>query len=232
MTDERSEKKGIEPEALTLAHIDEKVFAYVGLEKQGGFFVYDITNPDAPVMVEYNNDIDYTKKFDYKTEEVPADIDDMGPEGSKTFEQEGKNYYVTSNEVSGSVSIYELSNDGKATKKGTYRSGIYNESATEIVDYDAEGKKLFVTSAAKNAIIVLDISDVSTPSFIKEIDLSEYGTGVNSVSVYNSTIAVAVENKEKKDTFVKRKFLRIISLYSNNFSAYSHSIGKNTLEYN
>ncbi len=195
-TDERSEKKGIEPEALTLAHIAGKTFAYIGLEKQGGFFVYDISDPQQPVMVEYNNDIDYSKKFDYKNDPVPTDIDDMAPEGSKTFTQDGKNYYVTANEVSGTVSIYALAADGKAQKQGTYRTGIYYRSATEIVDYDAAGKRLFVTSAAKNAIIVLGISDVTNPTLEKEIDLSSYGTGVNSVSVHNGVIAVAVEHKE------------------------------------
>ena len=199
-TDERSEKKGIEPEALTIAKIGAKTFAYIGLEKQGGFFVYDITDPANATMVEYNNDIDYTKTFSYvkgePTTNVPADIDDMAPEGSITFTQDAKNYYVTANEVSGTVSIYELAKDGKATKQGTYRTGYYYVSATEIVDYDVAGKRLFVTSATKNAIIVLDVSDVTSPSLVQEIDLSTYGTGVNSVSVHNGLIAVAVEVKE------------------------------------
>lgn len=199
-TDERSEKKGIEPEALTLAHIDGKTFAYIGLEKQGGFFVYDITDPANATMVEYNNDIDYTKTFDYDktdaTANVPADIDDMAPEGSVTFAQDSKNYYALSSEVSGTVSVYELANDGTATKQGTYRTGYYYVSATEIVDYDGAGKRLFVTSAAKNAIIVIDVADVTAPTLVQEIDLSAYGTNVNSVSVYGDKIAVAVEVKE------------------------------------
>jgi hypothetical protein len=196
-TDERSEKKSIEPEALTLSKIRDKTFAYIGLEKQGGFFVYDITNPNAPTFVEYNNDIDYTKSFDPDTESTPVDIDDMAPEGSVTFTQNDKNYYVLSNEVSGTVSIYELSNDGKASKKSTYRSGIYNDSACEIVDYDSGTKRLFVTSAALNAIIVLDVSNVDNINKVNQIDLSTYGDGVNSLSVHNGLLAVAIERVEK-----------------------------------
>jgi hypothetical protein len=198
--DERSEKKGIEPEALTLAKIDGKVYAYIGLEKQGGFFVYDITDPSNATMVEYNNDIDYTKTIPYdKNDEVhiaPADIDDMGPEGSVTFTQDGKNYYVNANEVSGTVSIYELATDGKATKKGTYGTGIYYDSAAEIVDYDPVTKRLFVTSAALTSVEVIDISNVENPTKQNSIDMSKYGVGVNSVSVKNGKIAVAIDIKE------------------------------------
>ncbi len=194
--DERSEKKGIEPEALTLAHIDGKVYAYVGLEKQGGFFVYDITDPVAPVQVEYFNDINYSASFDYKNDPVPADIDDMAPEGSVTFVQNGKNYMANANEVSGTVSLFALADGGRATKLSTYRTGIYYKSAAEIVDYDSVSQRLFVTSAATNSVMILDISDETNITKVKDIDLAAYGTGVNSVSVSHGKIAVAVERSE------------------------------------
>lgn len=195
-TDERSEKKGIEPEALTLATIGAKTYAYIGLEKQGGFFVYDITDPTNPTQVEYNNDINYLKAFDHKVDPVPADIDDMAPEGSVSFVQDGKNYLAIANEVSGTVSVYELALDGTALKQGTYRSGIYYESAAEIVDYDSASKRLFVTSSATNSVVILDVSTPNNISKVADIALSDYGTGVNSVSVKNGKIAVAVERKE------------------------------------
>jgi len=198
--DERSEKKGIEPEALTLTTIGADTYAFIGLEKQGGFFVYNITDPHNPFMVEYNNDIDYTATISYDGDDevhiAPAGIDDMAPEGSVTFPQDGKNYYVVANEVSGTVSIYELDVDAKAIKKGTYETGVYNASAVEIVDYDPSSKRLFVTSSAFTSIEVIDISNVSTPVKQNSIDISKYGTGVNSVSVKNGKIAVAVEIKE------------------------------------
>ncbi len=201
--DERSEKKGVEPEALNLAHIDGKVYAYIGLEKQGGFFAYDITNPSSVSKVEYFNDINYSKAYDKESFDSPAqdtaymaDIDDMAPEGSVTFTQDSKNYLCFANEVSGSVSIFELADDGKVTKKDTFRTGIYKESAAEIVDYDSSTKRLFVTNTSQNTIMILDASDVTNLTKVKDIDLSSYGTGVNSVSVGNGMIAVAVERKE------------------------------------
>ena len=198
--DERSEKKGIEPEALTLTTIGANIYAYIGLEKQGGFFVYDITDPSNPFMVEYNNDIDYSKTFAYDKNDAvhvaPAGIDDMAPEGSVVFTQDSKNYYVTANEVSGTVSIYELDVDGKASKQGTYETGIYYDSAAEIVDYDPVSKRLFVTSSALKSVEVINVADVSKPVKYKSIDISKYGTGVNSVSVRNGKVAIAVEIKE------------------------------------
>lgn len=189
--DERSEKKGIEPEALTIKDIGGKTFAYIGLEKQGGFFAYDITDPVNPVQVEYNNDIDYNTNA--KDSDILSTIDDIGPEGMVAFTQDGKEYLAIANELSGTVSLYLLSSDGKATKQSKYYTGVYGESAAEIVDYDASSKRLFVTDASSNAVIVLDATNMSK---IKTIDLSAYGTGVNSVSVHNGKIAVAVERKE------------------------------------
>jgi len=198
--DERSEKKGIEPEALILAKVGAKTFAYIGLEKQGGVFVYDISDPFNVSQVEYFNDINYATTIAYdKHDDVhvaPVGIDDMAPEGSVTFTQAGKHYYANANEVSGTVSVFEIANDGRITKMGTYGTGIYYASSAEIVDYDASSKRLFVTNAAENSVMVLDISDVTDPSLYKNINLDAYGTGVNSVSVHDGLIAVAVERKE------------------------------------
>ena len=42
-------------------------------------------------------------------------------------------------------------------------------------------------------VTVLDISNPQSPSFVKDIDMSTYGGGVNSVAVFNGIVAVAVE---------------------------------------
>ncbi len=78
--DARSHKKGCEPEALTLVKIDERVFAYIGLEKQGGFFIYEITDPHKVRMVDYQNDIDYSA--------LPSASSDLAPESMVSFQQE------------------------------------------------------------------------------------------------------------------------------------------------
>jgi len=193
--DERSEKKGVEPEALALGSVNGKTYAYIGLEKQGGFFVYDITDPASASKVEYFNDINYS--INPEDANVNTNIDDIAPEGSEVFTQDGKRYYVNANEVSGTVSVFEISTtDGSVTKKDTYYVGILDDSAAEIVEYDADNKRLYVTSSAQVAVNVLDVSDVSDIKFVKKIDLKPYGTNVNSVTVHNGKIAVAVEISE------------------------------------
>jgi len=102
--DARSEKKGIEPEALTLGSIAGTTYAFIGLEKQGGFMMYDISKPTAPKFISYHNTIDYTK--------APGEAGDLGPEGM-TFvpadkSPNGKNLLVVANEVSGTTTVYEI----------------------------------------------------------------------------------------------------------------------------
>lgn len=68
------------------------------------------------------------------------------------------------------------------------------EAAAEIVAYDKTSKRMFVTNGAVNKIDIIDISDIKTPKLVSQIDLSPYGTGVNSVAVKNESVAVAVQN--------------------------------------
>ena len=52
--DGRSHDKGSEPEGLTLGAIDGHTFAFVGMERTNGIFMFDITNPlVAPQFVDY-----------------------------------------------------------------------------------------------------------------------------------------------------------------------------------
>jgi len=76
---------------------------------------------------------------------------------------------------------------------GTYRTGIFDEGAAEIVAFDKLSNRLFSTNADANTITVLDIVDPSNPTLVTEFDMSTYGDGVNSVAAFNGVVAVAVE---------------------------------------
>ena len=91
---------------------------------------------------------------------------------------------------------YELDDNGRAAKQGTCGTGIYYDSSAEIVDYDAASKRLFVTNTATNSVMILNVADMANIAKVTDIDLNAYGTGVNSVTVHNGLIAVAVERKE------------------------------------
>ncbi|MEZ4951777.1 MAG: esterase-like activity of phytase family protein [Saprospiraceae bacterium] len=80
---------------------------------------------------------------------------------------------------------------------GSYETGI-PESA-EVVAFDPTTNQVYFTSAGPNLLTILDLSNPNHPTFVKEIDLSPYGGGPNSVAVYNGMVAVAVEADPKTD---------------------------------
>ncbi len=53
--DTRSDDKGPEPEALTIGTLYGKTYAFVGMERQNGILMFDISNPFAPVFKDYIN---------------------------------------------------------------------------------------------------------------------------------------------------------------------------------
>lgn len=99
--DTRSDNKGPEPEGIALGAIGHRTYAFVGLERQGGVMIFDISNPTAPTFVQYVNNRDFSGA---------AVGPDSGPEIVKFVPANqsptGKPLLLVANEVSGTVSIY------------------------------------------------------------------------------------------------------------------------------
>ena len=53
--DNRSDDRGPEPEVVAVGTIAGRHYAFVGVERISGIFVYDITNPSAPSFEQYIN---------------------------------------------------------------------------------------------------------------------------------------------------------------------------------
>ena len=80
----------------------------------------------------------------------------------------------------------------------TSNPGNPNELAgAEIAAYDPISRRLFITNAFHNTLDIVSIADPSNPTEVDEIDLDLYGAIVNSVSVRNGVVAVAVEASPK-----------------------------------
>lgn len=98
--DTRSDNKGPEPEGLVLGRIGGRTYAFIGLERTGGVVVYDISNPKSPRFVTYANT-------------TPTDL---SPEGllfiTKQDSPNGKPLLVVSHEVSNTVTIFQVEQDG------------------------------------------------------------------------------------------------------------------------
>ena len=80
---------------------------------------------------------------------------------------------------------------------GSYASGIFDDSAAEIVDYDPRYALAYVTNSAETSLDVLSIWNPRKPRKITSIDLSPYGAP-NSVAVKNGIVAVAVAATDKQ----------------------------------
>jgi PKD repeat protein len=82
--DGRSDNKGPEPEGLALGRIGSRYYAFIGLERVGGVMVYDITDPESPVFVQYINERDFSVDIGAEIVEGDAPANaagDLGPEG-------------------------------------------------------------------------------------------------------------------------------------------------------
>ncbi len=102
--DTRSDDKGAEPEALTIGTIDERTFAFIGLERMGGIMVYDITNPYDVQFEDYF--------YNRGVIEGAGITGDLAPEGMVfvTAEQSatGEPLLIIGNEISGSIAVWQI----------------------------------------------------------------------------------------------------------------------------
>jgi hypothetical protein len=82
---------------------------------------------------------------------------------------------------------------------GRYSSGLFDESAAEIVAFDPASERLFVVNAAAVTVDVLNLADPTNPVLLDTIDASAEGGAANSVAVFGGVAAVAIEATPKTD---------------------------------
>lgn len=104
--DSRSDNKGPEPEAITVATLGERTYAFIGLERIGGVMVYDITNPVSPTFVQYLNN----RNFGVAANDVA--VGDLGVEDLKFISAadspSGTPLIVAANELSGTITLFAI----------------------------------------------------------------------------------------------------------------------------
>jgi len=82
---------------------------------------------------------------------------------------------------------------------GRYESGVYNQSAAEIVAFEPSSKRAYVVNAANGKVDVLDLQNPALPTFLHTMDATDVGPTVNSVAVKNGMVALAVEAQDRTD---------------------------------
>lgn len=106
--DGRSDNKGPEPEAIAVGVIDGRTYVFVGAERQGGVFQFDVTDvftdPDSVDIVGYYNPVTGENGGgDYFAPESIVFLG-AGDAGNAT----GKNLLFVGYEVSGSIAVLEV----------------------------------------------------------------------------------------------------------------------------
>lgn len=92
------------------------------------------------------------------------------------------------------------------------------EGSAETVAYDVANQQAFFTNSASNSFTIVDISSPETPVLVKNVDLSVYGAGPNSIAIYGSMVAVAVEADPKQNPG-KVVFFDLDGIYINDVTA-------------
>ncbi|MCG8575444.1 MAG: choice-of-anchor I family protein [Flavobacteriales bacterium] len=97
----RSDDKGPEPEGITAATIDGNAYVFVSLERVGGVFAFNVNDPYEPMYIGYHNNRD-----------AATNGPDRGAEGILYIDAEGSpngnSLLILANEVSSTLSIYEI----------------------------------------------------------------------------------------------------------------------------
>jgi hypothetical protein len=112
--DGRSTSKGPEPEGLAVGSAYGRTLAFIGFERIGGIALYDLTDPKAPVLMDYVNRRDFSNPFNFAT------AGDLGPEGLHFIRAADspnkKPLLVVAHEVSGTTTIFQLDRHGPKDK--------------------------------------------------------------------------------------------------------------------
>jgi hypothetical protein len=97
---DRLDNKGPEPESVVVGQIGSKTYAFVALERTSAILMYDVSNPAAPIFVQWlQNTTDMSNG-------------DISPEGLEFVpaakSPTGKPLLLAGYEVSGSVAVWEI----------------------------------------------------------------------------------------------------------------------------
>jgi hypothetical protein len=166
----RSRAKGPEPEGVALAAINGQTYAFITLERTGGVMVYNITDPNNPTFTDYKHSRSTSA---YGGDNGPEGITYIAPGNTTT----GMGYVVVANEISGTLSIYEVNSPTTLgtgeikTEKATFNvfpnpvtkgNTLYFNRAQDYELYDMSGKMF---GKEKNALTI-DTSRLSAGVYL------------------------------------------------------------------
>lgn len=165
--DNRSDDKGVEPEAVAIATIGDRTFAFIGLERQSAIITYDITNPFEPFFVDYYNNRSWTDG------EVSGDV---APEIIKFIPSadspDGKDRLLVGYEVSGSMALLNI--DGIVSVSDEQLDAHFKLYPNPAIGTDRINSDKKISGTVFNA----QGDAIMTLQGVNQIDISHLSTGV------------------------------------------------------
>jgi hypothetical protein len=107
-------------ESVELGRVGDRTFAFVGIERCSGVFVYDVTTPTAPEYIQTVVNRDFSVEFDDMAADAEADPEDDDPGRAGDWAPEGIEFVAAADsptgtpllavgyEVSGTVAVFEV----------------------------------------------------------------------------------------------------------------------------
>ncbi|SCY77499.1 choice-of-anchor I family protein [Flavobacterium caeni] len=176
----RSDNKGPEPEGITVAAINGATYAFITLERIGGLMVYDITDPANARFVAYKNN------------RTPGTTQgDLGPEGiiyiSPEHSPTQKGLIVMANEVSATISAYQIENDVLGVREMV--------AGTNLLVYPNPVKngKLFLSKPANAKWFDLSGRLVGQKDNASVLDVSHLAKGIYILQANAESFKIVVE---------------------------------------
>ncbi|MEZ4937724.1 MAG: esterase-like activity of phytase family protein, partial [Crocinitomicaceae bacterium] len=175
--DSRSDDKGTEPEAVTVAKIDGNNYAFIGLERMGGIMVYDIDDVNNPSFVLYELNRNFNVPADSINSSNEMVTGDLAPEDliviSETESPTIYPYLISANEVSGTITIYQINYPGLGEKENV----LANETFTVYPNPNKDGN-LYVSKFGTYKVYDMFGKMVKTVANTKLVNVSELTPGV------------------------------------------------------
>jgi len=85
------------------------------------------------------------------------------------------------------------SNELQMSLLTSFSNGPVGLSSAEIISYDSTTLKLYIANSIDSRLDIFDFSNPASPVLIQSVDVTQYGD-INSVTVYNGIVAVAMQN--------------------------------------
>ena len=124
--DDRSDDQGPEPQSLAIGKIDNRIYAFIGLERVGGIMMYDITSPHSAFFVQYLNTRDFTSEDIFQAGDVKVEgLTFIAAEQSPS----GEPLLAMAHEVSSTITVHTVRVAAPAEYKLQVLHSSDNESA-------------------------------------------------------------------------------------------------------